>query len=53
MSFHERVIGKVVLWGDGLGWACGEPHGGELGEGWGPPPPEGVSGRGWMETQRA
>lgn len=40
-GLHERVIGKVVLWGDGLGWACGEPHEAELGEDWDPPPPGG------------
>jgi len=52
MSFHERVIGKVVLWGNGLGWPCGEPHEGELGEDWGPPPRRGFQEEaGWRLSE--
>lgn len=51
-GLHERVIGKVVLWGDGLGWACGEPHEAELGEDWDTPPGGGLQEEaGWRLSE--
>lgn len=30
-AFSRGVVGKVMLWDTGLGWACGEPDGDESG----------------------